>query len=82
MTCRTLPTYDVEMMSAPDQFLDQIETFLRVSRMSATTFGKLAASDPTFVFELREGRECRSKTQKRVLDWIRGYHPDGKGCAA
>ena len=34
----------------------KIETFLRRTRMPPTRFGRLAAHDPRFVFDLRNGR--------------------------
>ena len=37
----------------------KIETFLRRTRMPPTRFGRLAAHDPRFVFDLRNGRAPR-----------------------
>jgi hypothetical protein len=44
----------------------KIEVFLRRTGMPATKFGRLAARDPRFVFDLRNGRMPRSRTERRV----------------
>ena len=48
----------------------EIEKFLRDRGVAATTFGRLAASDPRLVFDLRNGREPRSRTEKRVRAYL------------
>ena len=55
------------------EFLEKVESFLSEKNMSATTFGILSNKEPNFVFTLREGRECREETRKRVLDFINNY---------
>lgn len=40
--------------------LPKIESFLRQTGMPVTKFGRLAAHDPRFVGDLRNGREPRS----------------------
>ncbi|GAB5349959.1 hypothetical protein [Alteriqipengyuania sp. 357] len=44
----------------------RIEKFLRETDMPATRFGRLAAQDPRFVLDLRNGRMPRSGTEARV----------------
>ena len=44
----------------------RIEKFLREFDMPATKFGRLAAHDPRFVLDLRNGRMPRSGTERRV----------------
>lgn len=56
-----------------DDLIEQVEAFLQRTGMNATVFGKRALSDPTFVFDLREGREPRSSTRKRALQFIAEY---------
>jgi hypothetical protein len=51
----------------------QIEVFLRNTRMPPTTFGRLAARDPRFVFDLRKGREPRPCTERRVEHFMNNY---------
>ncbi len=51
----------------------KIEKFLRRTGMAATTFGRLAAHDPRFVFDLRSGREPRSRTERRVEHFMNTY---------
>jgi homoserine dehydrogenase len=56
-----------------DELVEQVEAFLQRTGMNATVFGKRALSDPTFVFDLREGREPRSSTRRRALQFIAEY---------
>jgi hypothetical protein len=48
----------------------EVERFLRRTGMPATKFGRLAVNDPRFVLDLRNGREPRSHTAARVIDFI------------
>lgn len=50
--------------------LTSIERHLKASSLSATRFGRDAAQDPRFVFDLRRGREPRPETERRVLAFI------------
>lgn len=50
--------------------LERIEKHLKGRRIPPTRFGREAVGDPKFVFQLREGREPRSSTVKRVLDYL------------
>jgi 2,4-dienoyl-CoA reductase-like NADH-dependent reductase (Old Yellow Enzyme family) len=50
--------------------LDRIEKLLKARRMPPTRFGREAVRDPKFVFDLREGREPRSATVKRVTAYL------------
>lgn len=50
--------------------LTKIEKYLRTSRITPTRFGRDAARDPRFVFDLRRGREPRPRTEARVLAFI------------
>ena len=51
----------------------KIELFLRRTGMRATTFGRLATRDPRFVFDLRNGREPRRPTERRVEHFMNEY---------
>ncbi len=48
----------------------EIERFLQRTGMPATKFGRLAVNDPRFVLDVRMGREPRSHTATRVIDFI------------
>jgi len=48
----------------------RIELYLRRTRLSASAFGRQAVNDPRFVQDLRNGRELREKTEKRVHAWL------------
>lgn len=51
----------------------KIEKFLRRTGMPATKFGRLAAHDPRFVFDLRNGREPRPVTERRTEHFMNLY---------
>jgi hypothetical protein len=50
-----------------------IERFLRETGMPWTKFGRLAAHDPRFVGDLRNGRMPRPATQARVEQFMNAY---------
>lgn len=56
--------------------LRQIERFLRQTRMPWTNFGRLAAQDPRFVADLRNGRIPRDETIARVESFMSAYQAD------
>ncbi len=51
----------------------QIEKFLCETGMAWTKFGRLAAHDPRFVEDLRNGRVPRPETQTRIERFISSY---------
>lgn len=51
----------------------KIEVFLRRTGMPATKFGRMAAQDPRFVLDLRNGRTPRSATERRVEHFMNEY---------
>ena len=53
--------------------LRQIEKFLRETGMPWTKFGRLAAHDPRFVEDLRNGRTPRAETEVRIARFIATY---------
>ena len=48
----------------------QIETYLRKTGMPWTKFGRLAARDPRFVEDLRNGRCPRPATERRIENFM------------
>lgn len=54
----------------------KIEKFLRRTGMPATTFGRRAASDPRFVFDLRNGRMPRARTEQRIEHFMNNIHEE------
>ena len=50
--------------------LRKVEKFLRISDIAPTRFGREAMGDPRFVFDLRNGREPRPATVRRVLAFL------------
>lgn len=51
----------------------KIEVFLRRTGMPATKFGRLAARDPRFVADLRNGRMPRPRTEQHVEHFMNIY---------
>ena len=51
----------------------KIEVFLRHTRMPPTKFGRLAASDPRFVLDLRNGRTPRPQMEQKVEHFMNEY---------
>jgi len=62
-------------MSITDQFRGEIEDYLKVSGIDATTFGKRAMKDPRFVFDLRKGRSPSARTMDRVRAFMAANPP-------
>ena len=54
----------------------KIERFLRHTGMPPTKFGRLAARDPRFVLDLRNGREPRSRTAQLVEHFMNKYREE------
>lgn len=50
--------------------IHHIDRFLRRTKISPTKFGREAVGDPNFVLDLRDGREPRSATVRRVMAYI------------
>lgn len=56
----------------------RIEKFLREFDMPATRFGRLAAHDPRFVLDLRNGRCPRTGTERRIDSFMASWREDGR----
>ena len=56
-----------------------VERFLRERGLAPTTFGRLAVSDPRFVFDLRMGREPRKRMRLRVEHFMNTFREDEYG---
>ena len=50
--------------------LPRIERHLKDGRIPPTRFGRDALGDPRLVFDLRNGRELRAKTERRVCAYL------------
>jgi hypothetical protein len=61
--------------------LRRIECYLRRSGTAPTTFGRVAVSDPRFVFDLRNGREPRPDTAARVAAFIDAREEGRPSCS-
>ncbi len=65
-----------------DPVLADVERFLQVTGIAPTAFGQRALNDPTFVHELRRGRECKRATRARIRDFIQSFSATNQGEAA
>lgn len=72
-----MPTCE-EVIVRQDQFVSLIEEYLADVGMSPTKFGHVVLNDPKFVFNMREGRECKESTRERVFSYIRENPPTGE----
>jgi hypothetical protein len=57
--------------------LQRIERHLRQRRMSPTRFGREAVGDPNLITQLKDGRELRSATVQRILDYLNDHELPG-----
>jgi len=53
-------------MTPLEEFREEVEAVIAALESSASTYGRLVAGDPGFVFGLRKGREPRLSTMERV----------------
>ena len=59
--------------------LHKINQFLARTGMAWTRFGRLAAHDPRFVQDLRNGRAPRPATAARIEHFMNTYQEDRHG---
>lgn len=52
------------------ELLFMIERYIRKHGIPATRFGREVVNDPRFVLDLRNGREPRPSTERRVMAHI------------
>ena len=52
------------------QLLREVEKYLKITNVPPARFGRDVMRDPRFVFDLRNGREPRSRTEKRVRAYL------------
>ncbi len=57
-------------------FRDEIEGFLARFNLNATTFGREAMADPSFVFDIRNGRMPNLRTIDRVREWMHEHETE------
>lgn len=50
--------------------LAEIRAHCEKTGLGLSTFGEAAVGDPRFVGDLAKGRECRSKTLRRVREYM------------
>ena len=50
--------------------LKDVERFLRQSEVAPARFGREAVGDPRFVFDLRNGRDPRPRTEAKVRAYL------------
>jgi len=57
-------------MSEIEAFRARVEAFISKRGWTPTRFGREAARDPLFVFQLRDGREPRTATRQKVAEFM------------
>jgi sulfate adenylyltransferase subunit 2 len=58
------------MSKMTEDFLTEIDTFLKLTGTEPTVLGKQAMGDPNFVFDLRKGRSPSVRTIDKIKSWI------------
>ena len=61
--------------------LQRIERHLRCRRMTPTRFGREAVGDPNLVSQLKDGRELRAETVRRIVEYINENEVEDCPCA-
>jgi sulfate adenylyltransferase subunit 2 len=69
------------MDSIAQQFLAEIEGFLARRAIDATSLGKQALGDPSFVFDLRKGRSPSTRTMEKLRGWMTAQEPPAPAAA-
>ncbi len=70
------------MRTYTEQFVAQVEAFLKDSRMKATDFGRESVGDPSFITHLRRGRSPSLATADKVLTFIARLEEDAANRAS
>ena len=60
-----------------NDLLNIIEDYLSETGQSPTAFGKQVMNNPNFVFDLREGRDYRQSTARKVIGHIQRAQDQG-----
>lgn len=63
----------MQLMTAREALLNEIETFLARTGLSATAFGRSCLNDTAFVHRLRHGADARLDTAERVRRFMADY---------
>ncbi len=63
-------------MCIRDQLLTEIDAYLAVAQVAATTFGRLAVNDGKFVGRLRAGKGVTIRTVERARKYIADNQPN------
>lgn len=69
-------------MADTHPILSRIEAHLEASGQTPTAFGVAALNDPNFVFDLREGRDLRRDTVKKIEDHLAEFATSHSEAAA
>lgn len=79
---RPLASTFVPIPLSVDPLLAVVEEFLIAEGMTPTAFGISAMADPTFIPELRRGRECRRATRARAIEFMESHRASASRAAA
>lgn len=72
LTTCNFPSYSVGMTTR-DALLTQIETFLTVTGMAASEFGRLVLNDTSLVKRLRDGADVRLGTADKITAFMKSH---------
>ena len=62
----------------PMHLLSRIQRYLRRTGTSPTAFGRAVVRDPRFVHDLRNGREPRIATERRIHAWLDAHEENAR----
>lgn len=71
MTASPLPSLD--------EFKAAVEKYLAETGMAPSAFGLKACGDSAFVLDMRGGREPRSRTMRKVVEFMSPTKGDARG---
>jgi len=66
----------------PEALIAEIDAFCSKTGMAPTTFGSRALNDRGLLAGLKNGRECKPSTAKRILAFINHYEAEQQQGAA
>ncbi len=61
----------VAPMTQSEQFVADVEAFLKANNLTPSAFGREALNDPSFVLELRRGRKPGLGSVDKVYEFMR-----------
>ena len=60
-------------MISNEELKNVVSDFLEKTGMAASSFGKQAKNDPSFVSRIMSGQEVKESGKEKILDFIENY---------